>query len=235
MGRVMKEHGVRRNELLDAAWELFCQHGYDKTPVSAIIDKIGVSKGTFYHYFKSKEDLLDAAIERITVAITDEIRSATGEPGLSAVEKLNRFMEASRKWKAEHADQIRELTQVVYRDENLRLRHKMDMRTLALLTPILTGIISQGVEEGVFRVEEDPAMVAELILSVVNVFAHLNSRALLQIEAHPENLGILIRRLGFFFDTLERILGAEKGSIRMVDREFIESFTRELVKREAES
>ena len=232
MGRVMKEYEVRRNELLDAAWELFSRHGYDRTPVSAIIDKINVSKGTFYHYFKSKEDLLDAAIERITVAITDEIRSAIGQPGLTAVEKLNLFMEASRKWKAEHAEQIRELTQVVYRDENLRLRHKMDIRTLTLLVPVLTGIISQGVEEGVFRVEEDPGMVAELILCLVNVFAHLNSQSLLGMEEHPENLGMIMRRLGFFFNTLERILGATKGSIRMVDREFIESFTRELRKRD---
>lgn len=230
MGRVMKEYEVRRNELVDAAWELFSRHGYDRTPVSAIIEKIGVSKGTFYHYFKSKEDILDAAIERITIAIADEIRAAIREPGLSAIEKLNRFMEASRQWKAEHVDELREVTRLVYRDENLRLRHKMDVRTMMLMAPIFTEIISQGVEEGVFLVKEDPGMVAELILCLINVFAHLNSRTLLEMEAHPGNLGLIMRRMGFFFDTLERILGAVKGSIRMVDREFIEHFTRELTK-----
>jgi len=59
MVRITKEYHVRKNELLDTAQELFFTQGYEQTTVETIIQKVGVSKGTFYYYFKSKEDLLD--------------------------------------------------------------------------------------------------------------------------------------------------------------------------------
>ena len=62
--RVMKEHDERRGEILDAAQLLFNSQGYDSTSVNAIIEHLGISKGTFYHYFSSKEDLIAGIAER---------------------------------------------------------------------------------------------------------------------------------------------------------------------------
>ncbi len=59
MVRVTKEYDQRLQELLDTARQLFFEIGYEKTSVNDIIDRVGVAKGTFYHYFKTKEDLLD--------------------------------------------------------------------------------------------------------------------------------------------------------------------------------
>ena len=47
-----------RVKILNAAWKLFAEKGYDETTVDEIIEATHTSKGTFYHYFKSKEDLL---------------------------------------------------------------------------------------------------------------------------------------------------------------------------------
>jgi AcrR family transcriptional regulator len=47
-----------RVKILNAAWKLFAEKGYDETTVDEIIEATQTSKGTFYHYFKSKEDLL---------------------------------------------------------------------------------------------------------------------------------------------------------------------------------
>lgn len=57
----------RRNELLDAALQLLLRESYDKTSVAAITREAGVSKGTFYVYFDSKEELLEALIERFSL------------------------------------------------------------------------------------------------------------------------------------------------------------------------
>ena len=67
MVRISKDYDVRKQEFLDAAQKLFYEQGYDQTSVNTIIDAVGVSKGTFYHYFKSKEDLLDALAERVAM------------------------------------------------------------------------------------------------------------------------------------------------------------------------
>ena len=74
MARIIKKHDERKTEFLDTAQELFFTKGYEKTSVEAIIKKMGLSKGTFYYYFKSKEGLLDALIERLSEKILEEVK-----------------------------------------------------------------------------------------------------------------------------------------------------------------
>ena len=54
----MEKKVNNRIKILNAAWELFEKKGYEDTTVDEIIEATQTSKGTFYHYFKSKEDLL---------------------------------------------------------------------------------------------------------------------------------------------------------------------------------
>lgn len=55
-----EERADLRQEILDAAWELFDKNGYEKTTVNEIIKKANTSKGGFYYYFKAKEELLNS-------------------------------------------------------------------------------------------------------------------------------------------------------------------------------
>lgn len=64
-GRVVKEAEARRNEILDAAEILFTGKGYAKTTIIDILEAVGIAKGTFYYHFKSKEEVMDAIIDRI--------------------------------------------------------------------------------------------------------------------------------------------------------------------------
>ena len=47
-----------RGKIIDAAWKLFYRQGYDDTTVEEIIEESGTSRGSFYHYFQGKDDLL---------------------------------------------------------------------------------------------------------------------------------------------------------------------------------
>ena len=47
-----------RGKIIDAAWKLFYRQGYDDTTVEEIIEESGTSRGSFYHYFPGKDDLL---------------------------------------------------------------------------------------------------------------------------------------------------------------------------------
>ena len=53
--RIVKEHDERRNEIITTAEEFFLTKGFNKTTVNDILKRIGIAKGTFYHYFVSKE------------------------------------------------------------------------------------------------------------------------------------------------------------------------------------
>ena len=58
-------HTVRQDAFLDAAERLIRTCGYDQMTVQDVLDEVGASKGAFYHYFDSKEALLQAVIERM--------------------------------------------------------------------------------------------------------------------------------------------------------------------------
>lgn len=53
-----KTNGQTKSKIISAAWKLFYEQGYEKTTVYDIIYESGTSKGSFYHYFKGKEELL---------------------------------------------------------------------------------------------------------------------------------------------------------------------------------
>ena len=54
-----KERDDLKNQIMEAAWELFLEKGYENTTVNDIIKKAGTSKGGVYYYFKANEELLN--------------------------------------------------------------------------------------------------------------------------------------------------------------------------------
>ena len=48
-----------REKIIDTSWELFKTKGFGETTINDIISEAGISKGTFYYYFRSKDDMLD--------------------------------------------------------------------------------------------------------------------------------------------------------------------------------
>ena len=59
----------QKNNIADTAVKFFVLKGYEKTSMNEIIKEAGIAKGTFYHYFKNKEDILDYLSFKITKEI----------------------------------------------------------------------------------------------------------------------------------------------------------------------
>lgn len=66
----------KRDQILEAALELFIENGFDKTPTSAISKTAGVATGTLFHHFKTKEDLISALYLEIKMELIERIRQA---------------------------------------------------------------------------------------------------------------------------------------------------------------
>ncbi|WKG05525.1 TetR/AcrR family transcriptional regulator [Mycolicibacterium sp. HK-90] len=79
-----------RDEILDAAGELFTTTGYSGTSTRAIADAVGVRQASLYHYFKTKDDILCALLEQTVAPTLEFIPSLLGtEPALTADEHLH--------------------------------------------------------------------------------------------------------------------------------------------------
>lgn len=218
MARIVKEADERRAEILDCAQKFFYTKGYEQTSVRDIIDDIGVAKGTFYHYFTSKQALLEALIDRLTeqaLAITQPIIE---DDQLNAVEKLTHYYGQAVNWKTENKALFLPLLHVLYLDENIVLRNKLKEFTIMRITPDFTRVIEQGIAEELFSVTY-PVETAVIILSMTFHFSEQLGRLLLEAHIRPEPLAEVTRIIGAHEEALTRILGAPAGSIQVTSVE----------------
>ena len=81
-----KTGATTKARLAESAWKLFYEKGYDNTTIEDIVDDSGTSKGSFYHYFKGKDDLL-GTLSMLFDAKYQELKGLM-DPLSDAVEKL---------------------------------------------------------------------------------------------------------------------------------------------------
>ena len=67
------EKEKKRERILKKSWELFKKNGYEETKIERITKEVGISKGSFYTYFKTKEDVLFAILEKVEIEIENSI------------------------------------------------------------------------------------------------------------------------------------------------------------------
>lgn len=220
--REIKQHDERLEEILSAAQELFSEFGYDKVSVQKIIDRVGIAKGTFYHYFASKEELLNELVERFANGLIEDLMVIASDETLTAPQKLNEIMLQGTKAKLSgtYSEFIKVMTAIMMNPANTILVQKITARTQMLAIPLYSSILKQGSDEGVFDVEffdETSEMMISISKSLQGKF-----QALFTIE-NSDDLKAEFERLMYIFETsTERLLGAEKGSLKFVSPEVCE-------------
>lgn len=213
--RIAKDGEVRRQELLDAARALFVAKGYDNTSINDIIDAVGVSKGALYYYFASKAEILDAIALQETDRIVEITRRIAADPGLTALEKINRNAVEVQLARAARARARYQITHASGQTNNAKFAAKMHEYALQVGAPALQSIIEQGQHEGVFDAPE-PAELAQLITRLMADFNGRLARLAQQLPGdHRGEPPEETRRILTFYETvLERLLGIRlPGSI----------------------
>lgn len=221
---IVKPAPARRDELLDVAQRLFARHGYDSTSVNQIIGELGVSKGAFYHYFDSKEDLVEALacrFARVMAAQTDELLR---DPTMDAFSKLTAFLVTSRRHKTENVAELRATFEPLFRAENIRLYERTQRAVVDVVRPILTRIIVEGVAEQTFETP-DPESAAETILHLLagnrDLLTELyHTRDARQFRALGDKL---LGKMRYTATVIDRILGLPEGSLELADAETLEA------------
>ncbi len=162
---------ARPDEVLDAALELFLEKGFAATRVEDIARRAGISKGSVYQYFPSKQALLEGLVKRALSPMTAEalrmVTSFEGDPrtiitmimAMLALRFKDRKILAIPKLIMREAVSFPEIAQM-YRTQ-----------ILDSAIPILVNLIKRGVREGYFR-RVDPELTLRSIMGpiVVHIF-----------------------------------------------------------------
>jgi AcrR family transcriptional regulator len=220
MTRTIKEPSIRKNELLDIAQKLFFEKGYDSTSIADILDAAEASKGAFYHYFESKEELLDCLIDRMTHHIIEHIEEIVADPTMPAIRKAHAYFEITRSHQAENRELVFAYIKVLYGNSNYLMLKKGRLHMKRHLQPLLQEIVNQGIREGVFN-PRFPDRCIELIFALAFGMDELDAEAILGLEKNPENLRRLIENAMILQEICENILGAPPGTLTIADQDFI--------------
>ena len=150
MARIVKAPEERRAEIVETADRLFREHGYANCSVEMIIREIGVAKGTFYYYFKSKPDILQAIVDKTLGNIVELAETVAENAALSAMQKMEALLGNSHIGD----DDSLEVAEMLHLPENRELHELTNIQTVLQLSPILARIVEEGINEGVFDVEK---------------------------------------------------------------------------------
>ncbi len=223
MSRTVKDHAERRNEIIAAAQRLVYTKGYEQMTIQDILDEIQISKGAFYHYFDSKQQLLEALTEHFQQEVEILITPIVNDPDLPALEKLQRFIDSVARWKTAHKDYLLALLQVWYADENAIVRQKIRSTLIKQTAPIFTSIVQQGIREGVFHTPY-PEQMGEIILTTLQGLGEAFVDLLFFSEPSPDDLQQITNKVAAYTDAIERILGTAPGSLVLMDTETIRTW-----------
>lgn len=193
----MKKGERRKSELLHIAYTRFLENGYEQTSVDEIINEAQIAKGTFYHYFQSKEQILEQVVEMV---LQRGLERANGVlcSALSVPEKIIGVILAFRPVEAELVIQ-----NTLNKPENVLLHDRVNRRLIADATPLLAEIVREGIRQGIFDCEQVEERV-KLIL--------IMSSRLFDDGAFSENETIA------FIDIVEKTIGAKSGTMDFIKK-----------------
>src|SRR6266700_2313873 len=209
MARIVKEkeYAVRRNAILDVAQRLVVTKGYEQMTIQDILDDLQISKGAFYHYFDSKQALLEALIERMQDEVDQLLISIVHDPHLPALDKLQRLFDTLAQWKTARKAFVLALLRVWYLDDNAIVHQKLRTARIKRVVPLLTEIIHQGLQEGVLTTLY-PDQMGEVIVSLVLDHGDTLAGLLLSSELDHDARSHIERTVAAYSDAVERVLGA---------------------------
>ena len=209
-------HALRRDAFLDAAQRLMQTKGYEQMSVQDVLDALGASKGAFYHYFDSKEALLQAVVERMVDAAMPVIEPIVADPGLPAAEKLQAVFATAGEWKTERSDLLLAIMRSWYSDENDLVRLRVARAGAARITPLMARIVRQGTMEGAFN-PTSPDHAAAILVALLNGSSDAIGRLALDRQDGLVTFEEVQRHMAAYEEAIERVLGLQAGSFVLID------------------
>jgi AcrR family transcriptional regulator len=209
-------HTVRRDAFLDVAQRFIQTKGYDAMSIQDVLDELEASKGAFYHYFDSKQALLEAVVERFADVALAQVGPVLDDPQLPALRKLEKFFAGIARFKAEQKELVLAIIEVWNSDGNALVREKLRRLTERIMVPLLSAVVKQGVDEGVCKVDS-PDETARVLVALMEGFQQQATDLFIARQAGTVSFEVVKRSVAANTEAFERILGIPKGSVTLTD------------------
>lgn len=158
---VTEKHIMKQTEILKKGLEVMCANGYNSTSVNDIVKAAGIPKGSFYFYFKSKEDFSIKALETYINMFRDEFESTLSDTSVSPLEKVKKII--NMKLEAIQNDPM--LSNGCYLmklngemsccNENIR---QAILGQITYFKSMVTGIVQEAMDKGEIKYDDATAM-----------------------------------------------------------------------------
>lgn len=203
-------YDAKRHSIVQSAQQILRDEGYSAATVERVIAVADISKGTFYHYFDSKDELVEAALLDVIDALSAGVLAElSARSGAGATDRLAAVLAIVRPETDRDERASRALAAVLFGADALEgLRTRAFTMLTRRLTPPVAGVLTDGVRAGVFTTP-DPEVTAEML-----VLLALSTRARVIALAppaaavrEPAATPAAVRWIDGYLTTVERVLG----------------------------
>jgi AcrR family transcriptional regulator len=218
-----EEYAAKRSEILRAAHRLVFQTGYEQMTIQDLLDDLHMSIGAFYHYFDSKQTLLDALVHSMLDEMVHELLPVVENPTLSALAKLPSFFATMYQWRLERQDALRALARVWYSDENAEVRQRLRSVMLTRLSELLSQIVTQGIAEGTITTDS-PVQVSQLVVYLRMGLSETLGTFLGGRGTRATDLASIEATIAVYTKAIEHALGLSPGSVILTEADVINAW-----------
>lgn len=188
----------KKELILNTMQELFREGKAGAASVSDIAKRAGIAKGGLYYYFRSKEEVMDALVEREYAHIIQNCENIFNNNSLNAT---NKFVLLLHNFNNAYIDPS--LNEYLHQPQNAGIHQKALAKLILSLSKLVSAIIEQGIQEGIYQCEY-PEEYAQIILSV---FTFLLDQSIFDWTPAQR-----IQKLEALASLIENGLSTEKGS-----------------------
>jgi AcrR family transcriptional regulator len=163
MNRRDKQKAETLADILNSAEELFAKHGYENTSVNQIAKHCGVTKGAFYHHFKSKDEVLERMCHNHYNALIETTKTIMQKKDKPALDRIKEVIAASRKLGMERSNFLAEFLRMRHQPGNLVLKERLQKYDKMMYVKIVAPLLAEAKAEGTCDFQAEPEILTIFI------------------------------------------------------------------------